>query len=110
DPARFAFGAVPAERGEALLELAVAPDRTITCGIVGDLRHQGLLLFQVGERGVQSACREPPVAREDVEVALFGILRQITDLAGACHGARVRFPLAGEDAQRRRLAGAVAPD
>ncbi len=110
DPARFAFGAVAAERGEALLELAVAADRTITGGVVSNLGHQRLLLFQVGEQGVQSACREHPVAREHVEVTLFGILRQITDLAGACHGARVRFPLAREDAQRRRLAGAVATD
>jgi hypothetical protein len=29
--------------------LAVAADRTVACGVVGDLGHQGLLLFQVGE-------------------------------------------------------------
>src|SRR6202035_3404245 len=110
DPARFAFGAVAAERGEALLELAVAADRAITGGVVSDLRHQGLLLFQVGQQGVQSACGEHPVAREEVEVTLFGILRQVTDLAGTCHGARVRLPLAREDAQRRRLTRAVATD
>ena len=61
-------------------------------------------------RRVQAARREHPVAGEHLEVALFGILRQITDLAGAGDGSRVRLPLARQDAQRRGLAGAVAPD
>lgn len=53
DPACFAFGAVAAECGESLLELAVAAHRTVTRVVVGDLGHQRLLLFQIGEQRVQ---------------------------------------------------------
>jgi len=52
NPARLAFGAVSAQRGEAFLELTVAADRTVAGGVVGDFGHQRLLLFQIGEQGV----------------------------------------------------------
>jgi len=110
DTARFAFGAIAAQRGETLLELAVAADRTITGGVIGDLGHQRLLLFQVGEQRIQTPRGEHPVTREHVEVTLLGILRQITDLAGACHGSCVGLRLSRQNAQGGGFAGAVAPD
>ncbi len=110
DPARFAFGAVAAQRDESLLELAVAADRAVTGVVVGDLGHQRLLLFQVREQHVQSAGRQHPVAGQHVEIALFGILRQITDFAGAGDRSGIRFGFARQDAQGGGLARAVAPD
>ena len=53
---------VPAERGEPLLELAVAAHRPVAGGVVGDLGHQRLLLFQVGQQGVEAAGGQHPVA------------------------------------------------
>ena len=110
DPAGLALGGVSAERGEPLLELAVAPDRLVAGGVVGDLGHQRLLLLQIGEQRVEAAGRQHPVAGQHVEVALSGILWQITDLAGARDGARVGLALAGQDAHGRGLARAVAAD
>ena len=82
DAARLALGGVPAERGEPLLELAVAADRLVAGGVVGDLGHDRLLLLQIGEQRVETARREHPVAGQHVEVALSGILRQVADLTG----------------------------
>ena len=110
DPAGLALGGVAAERGEPLLELAVAADRLVPGGVVGDLGHQRLLLLQIGEQGVEAARRQHPVAGQHVEVALAGILWQIADLAGAVDGARVGLALAGQDAHGGGLARAVAPD
>ena len=101
---------VPAERGEPLLELAVAAHRAVAGGVVGDLGHQRLLLLQVGQQGVEAAGRQHPVAGQDVEVALSGILWQITDFAGAGDGARVGLALACQDAHGGGLARAVAAD
>ena len=110
DAARLAFGGVPAERREPLLELAVAAHGAVTGGVVGHLGHQRLLLFQVGQQRVEAAGGQHPVAGQDLEVALFGILWQITDFPAAGDGARVRLALACQDAHGRGLAGAVAPD
>ena len=110
DPAGFALGAVAAQRDESLLELAVAADRAVARVVVGDLGHQRLLLLQIGEQGVQSARRQHPVAGQHVEIALSGILWQVTDFAGAGDRSRVRFALARQDAHGGGLARAVAPD
>ena len=110
DAARLALGGIPAERGEPLLELAVAADGLVAGGVVGDLGHQRLLLLQVGEQRVEAARRQHPVAGQHVEVALLGILWQVTDFAGARDGARVRLAFAGEDAHGGGLACAVAAD
>ncbi len=110
DPARFAFGAVAAQRDEPLLKLAVATDRAVPRVVVGNLGHQRPLLFQIGEQHVQSAGRQHPVAGQHLEIALFGILGQVTDFAGAGDRPGVRLGLARKDAQRGGLAGAVAPN
>ena len=108
DTAGLAFGGIPAERGEPLLELAVAADGFIAGGVVGDLGHQGLLLFQIGQQRVEAARGQHPVAGQHVEVALFGILWQVTDFPGARDGAGVRLAFACQDAHGGGLAGAVA--
>ena len=110
DAARLAFGSVPAQRGEPLLELAVAADGFVAGGVVGHLGHQRLLLFQVGQQGVEAAGGQHPVAGQHVEVALFGILWQVTDFPAAGDGAGVRLALAGQDAHGGGLAGTVAAD
>ena len=110
DAARLAFGGIPAERGEPLFELAVAADGFVAGGVVGDLGHQGLLLLQIGQQRVEAAGGQHAVARQHVEVALSGILWQITDFTGARDRARVRLAFAGEDAHGGGLAGAVAAD
>ena len=110
DAARLAFGGIPAERGEPLLELAVAADGFVAGGVVGHFGHQGLLLFQICQQSVQTARGQHPVAGQHVEVALFGILWQVTDFPGPCDGAGVRLPLAGQDAHGGGLTRAVAAD
>ena len=52
----------------------------------------------VSERRDDPPRGEHPVTREHVEVTLLGILRQITDLAGACHGSRVGLRLSRQNA------------
>ncbi|BBZ48292.1 hypothetical protein MHEI_00090 [Mycobacterium heidelbergense] len=110
DPAGLAFGAVAAQRDEPLLQLPVATDRAVAGLVVGDLGHQRLLLFQIGEQDVQAAGREHPVAGQHVEIALLGILRQIADFAGVGDRSGIRRGLARQDAQGRGLARAVAAD
>jgi hypothetical protein len=108
DAAGLAFGGIPAQRGEPLLELAVAAHGAVARGVVGHLGHQRLLLFQVGQQGVEVAGGQHPVAGQHVEVALFGILWQITDFPGPCDGACVRLAFPRQDADGGRLACAVA--
>ncbi len=110
DAAGLTLGRIAAERGEPLLELAVAAHRLVAGCVVGDLGHQCLLLLQICEQRVETARRQHPVAREDIEVTLSGILWQITDVAGACDRARVGFALPREDAHRGGLACTVAAD
>ena len=110
DPAGFALGAVAAQRDESLLELAVAADRAVARVVVGDLGHQRLLLFQIREQHVQSAGRQHPVAGQHVEIALFGILWQVTDFAGPGDRSGIRFGFAGQNAQGGGFAGAVTAD
>ena len=110
DAARFAFGAVAAQRYEPLLELAIAADRAVPRVVVGDLSHQRSLLFQIGEQHVQPAGRQHPVAGQHLEIALFGILGKVADFAGAGDRPGVRLGLARQDAQRGGLACAVAPN
>ena len=110
DAAGLALGAVPAERREPLLELAVAAHGAVTGGVVGDLGHQRLLLLQIRQQSVEAARREHPVAGQHVEVALSGILWQITDFTGPRDVARVGLALAGQDAHGGGLARAVSAD
>ena len=110
DPTCLAFGGVPAERREPLLELAVAAYRFVTGGIVGDLGHERLLLLKVGEQRVEPARREHPIPGQHVEVALLGILWQVTDFPAAHDGACVRLALTGQDPHGGGLASAVSAD
>jgi hypothetical protein len=108
DPAGLALGAVPAEGGEPLLELAVATDGTIAGGVVGDLGHQRLLLLQVGQQGVEAARRQHPIACQGVEVAFSWILWQIADFAGPGDGARVWLTFARQNPHGGGLARTVS--
>jgi len=108
--AGLTLGGVPAERGESLLEFTVTAYCLVPGDVVGDLRHDRLLLLQVGEQSIQTSRGEHPVAGEHVEVALSGILRQVADLTGAVDRARVWFGLAGEDAHGGGLPCAVPAD
>ena len=53
---------VPAERGEPLLELTVAAHGAVALGVVDDLGHHRLLLFQLGQQGVETASGQHPIA------------------------------------------------
>ena len=108
DAGGLGLGDIAAESGEALLEAAVAGDGLVAHLVVDGLGHQGLLLLHVAQDLVESARGEHPILGEDVEVALLGILRQVTEFARAADGARVGLRLAGQDAQGGGLAGAVA--
>jgi hypothetical protein len=110
DPPGLALGGVSTQCGEPLFELTVFPYRLVAGGVVGHLGHQCLLLLQVGKQRVQAAGGQHPVAGQDVEVSLFGILWQVTDFSAARDGAGVRLSLAREDAHGGGLAGAVAAD
>ena len=92
DAAGLAFGGVPAQRGEPLLELTVAAHGAVAGGVVGHLGHQRLLLLQVGQQGVEAAGGEHPVAGQHLEVALLGILWQVTDFPAAGDGAAYGSP------------------
>ena len=110
DAGRFALGDVPAEGGEALLELTVLAD-----GLVGVPRRatsaiNALLLLHLAQQRVEATRGEHPVLCQHVEVALVRVLRQIAELTGADDLARVGLALAREDAQRGRLAGTVTAD
>jgi len=59
---------------------------------------------------VEAARRQHAVACDDIEIALFGVLRQITERTCPGHGPRIRLRLAGEDAQRGGLSCAVTSD
>ena len=92
------------------LEFAVPPDRLVHCGVVDDLGHDRLLLLQVGEERVETACRQDPVAGQHVEVSLSWILWQVADLTGSDDASRVGFTFPGEDAHRGGLTCAIAAD
>ena len=109
DAGGFAFCGVAAQRHELLFELAVTTDRAVTCVVVGDLGHQCLLLLQVGEQYVQPAGRQHTVAGQHVEIAFFGILRQVTNFTDAGDRSCVRFAFSRQNAQRRGLTRTVAP-
>ena len=66
------------------------------------------MLLQVSDQGVEAAGGQHPVAGQHIEVALARVLRQITDLAAAHHGAGVGIAGPGEDPHRRGLTGTVA--
>ena len=110
DARRLALRRVAAERGEPLLEPAVAADLAVAPAVVGVLGHRRLRLLHVAQQLVEAARGEHPVLRGDRQVALARVLRQVAELAGAAQVAGVRLALAGEDAQRGGLAGAVAAD
>jgi len=78
--------------------------------VVDDLGHDRLLLLQLRQQRVQPACRQHPVARQYAQVALPGILWEVTDSALALDRARIRLGLTREDPHRGRLASAVAAD
>ncbi|KAF0963241.1 hypothetical protein MLGJGCBP_03633 [Rhodococcus sp. T7] len=110
DACRLALGLVSTEGGEPVLEVAVLADRLVAFGVVDDLRHQDLLLLHVPQQRVETARGQHPVLCEDVEVAFLRVLREVPEVAGADHGARVRLSLPGEDAEGGRLAGTVTAD
>ena len=107
DPRGLALCRVAAERGEALLEIAVAADERVVVGLFGE---PDLRLGDVADEDVETACGQHPVARDDVEVAGARVLRQVADGALDLDPAGVRRALAGEHAHGRGLTGAVAAD
>jgi hypothetical protein len=109
DARGLALGDIAAQRGEPLLQLAVAAYRAITVGLIDDLGHPRLLLLEIGEQRVEAARRQHPFPCQHVEVALFGILWEIADFTTAHHGAGIRLRLACEDSHGCGLARAVAP-
>ena len=110
DPASLPLGGIPAECGEALIELSVTSDRLVPGGVIGHLGHDRLLLLQIREQRIQPTRRENPVASQHVEVTLPGVLRQIADLTGAFDGARIGFAFTGQDPHRGGLTSSVATD
>ncbi|SKZ81933.1 Uncharacterised protein [Mycobacteroides abscessus subsp. abscessus] len=59
---------------------------------------------------VEPTRRQHAIACDDVEVAFFGVLRQIAEIAGPGHRSGVGLGLARENAQRGRLTCAIAAD
>ena len=110
DPRRLALGDVATESGESVLELAVLAHRLVALGLVGNLRHEQLLLLQLADQRVEAARREHPVLTEHVEITLARVLRQVAGVPAAGDLARVRLARAGEYAHGGRLAGAVSAD
>ena len=110
DTEGFTLGGVSADGGELLLELTVAAKGTVAGDVIGCLGHQGSLLFQVGKQPVHAARRQHPVAGQRVQVHLFGILWQVTDLTVLGHGACIGVRGSGENTHDHRLACAVFSD
>ncbi|EHK84750.1 hypothetical protein AK37_07648 [Rhodococcus pyridinivorans AK37] len=108
DARSLGFGDVSAERRETLFERTVLAHGAVADLLVDSLRHERLLLLHAAHDLVETSRREHPVLGEDVETALLGILRQVTDVAGTDHGAGVGFAFTREDPQGRGLAGTVA--
>ena len=107
DAGGVALGRVPAERSEALLELAVAAHER---AVVGTLRELHLDLGDVCDELVEAASGQDTVASRYGQIAGARILREVADRPGARDRTGVRQALAGQDAQARGLSGAVAPD
>jgi hypothetical protein len=110
DPGRLGLGRVAAERGEPVLQPAVAAHGRVAGRVVGGLGQLDLGLLQVVQQGVEAAGGQHPVLAQHGKVAGARVLRQVADLAAPVDGAAVRQRLAGQHAQGGGLAGAVAAD
>ena len=109
DLRRFSVGLVAAERLVALLQAGELRTRLVALRPVG-LLHDLLMLCHGALDLIQPARGEHTVAGGLLDIALLGVLREVTDLASPSHRATVGFGLPRQDAHRRRFAGAVAAD
>ena len=99
---------VAAERLVPLLQAGELGNRLVALRPVGGL-HDLLLLGHRALDLVEAAGGKHSRACGLLDVALFGVLRQVADLARARHRTAVGFGLPREDAHGRRLARAVSP-
>ena len=101
---------VAAEGMVLLLQAGEFADGLVTELLVRGRFHQLLLLGHAALDLVQASCGEHALARGLLDVALAGILREVTNGAGARHRAAVGLGFSGQDAHRRGFSRTIAAD
>ena len=110
DPRGLAFGLVAASRGEFLLVPTEPANGFLLPFRIGVVGHTFLLDRHLRHQLVEATGGEYTVLRRLLHVALARILREIADLARRGDLTAVGLPLAGDDAHRGGLTGAIATD
>ena len=106
---RLGLGRVPAEHGEAFLQVPVPAHGGIPLAGIR-IGHRDLGLAHAGHQRIQSARRQHPVHRQRLEVADAGVLRQVPDGSAVADLARGGQSLPGQHPREGRLAGPVPAD